>query len=71
MAARPRYSLSKCQEGAMMIRRQWWPTARISRNRLIFGVGRSGFRRTYEAYCVPYGECRERFAETLEILRRA
>lgn len=44
---------------------------RISRGRLIFGVGRSGFPRTYEAYGVPYGESRERFAEVLEVLRRA
>jgi alkanesulfonate monooxygenase SsuD/methylene tetrahydromethanopterin reductase-like flavin-dependent oxidoreductase (luciferase family) len=43
----------------------------ISEGRLIFGVGRSGFPRTYEAYGVPYGESRERFAETLEILKRA
>ena len=32
---------------------------------------RSGFPRTYEAYGVPYGESRERFAETLEILKEA
>jgi alkanesulfonate monooxygenase SsuD/methylene tetrahydromethanopterin reductase-like flavin-dependent oxidoreductase (luciferase family) len=38
---------------------------------MIFGVGRSGFARTYEAYGVPYGESRERFAEVLEILTRA
>src|SRR6202011_5903736 len=43
----------------------------ISLGRLIFGVGRSGFPRTYEAYGVPYGESRERFAETLEIVKRA
>ena len=43
----------------------------ISHGRLIFGVGRSGFPRTYEAYGVPYGESRERFFETLEILKRA
>ena len=43
----------------------------ISHGRLIFGVGRSGFPRTYEAYGVPYGESRERFAETLEILKSA
>src|SRR5579862_6107967 len=43
----------------------------ISDGRLIFGVGRSGFARTYEAYGVPYGESRERFAETLEILKKA
>ncbi len=43
----------------------------LSQGRLIFGVGRSGFPRTYEAYGVPYGESRERFAETFEILKRA
>lgn len=43
----------------------------ISRGRLIFGVGRSGFATTYQTYGVPYAESRERFAETLEIVRRA
>jgi alkanesulfonate monooxygenase SsuD/methylene tetrahydromethanopterin reductase-like flavin-dependent oxidoreductase (luciferase family) len=43
----------------------------VSHGRLIFGVGRSGFARTYAAYGVPYAESRERFAETLEIVRRA
>jgi len=43
----------------------------ISRGRLIFGVGRSGFARSYEAYGVPYGESRERFAEALEIIVKA
>jgi len=43
----------------------------ISHGRLIFGIGRSGFPRTYEAYGVPYGESRERFAETLAILKHA
>src|SRR5271163_1408255 len=43
----------------------------ISHGRLIFGVGRSGFPRTYEAYGVPYGESRERFAEILQIVERA
>jgi alkanesulfonate monooxygenase SsuD/methylene tetrahydromethanopterin reductase-like flavin-dependent oxidoreductase (luciferase family) len=43
----------------------------ISRGRLIFGVGRSGFARTYAHYGVPYAESRERFAETLEIVQRA
>jgi alkanesulfonate monooxygenase SsuD/methylene tetrahydromethanopterin reductase-like flavin-dependent oxidoreductase (luciferase family) len=42
----------------------------ISHGRLVFGVGRSGFPRTYEAYGIPYGESRERFAEVLEILKR-
>ncbi len=43
----------------------------ISGGRLIFGVGRSGFARTYEAFGVPYAESRERFAEVLEILEKA
>src|ERR1700761_7154709 len=43
----------------------------ISHGRLIFGVGRSGFPRVYEAYGVPYAESQERFAETLEIVKRA
>lgn len=43
----------------------------ISGGRLIFGVGRSGFARTYEAYGIPYAESRERFAEVLAILEKA
>ena len=43
----------------------------ISHGRLIFGVGRSGFPRVYQAYGVSYAESRERFAEVLEILKRA
>jgi alkanesulfonate monooxygenase SsuD/methylene tetrahydromethanopterin reductase-like flavin-dependent oxidoreductase (luciferase family) len=43
----------------------------ISEGRLILGVGRSGIPRSYEAYGVPYGESRERFAEVLEILQRS
>jgi alkanesulfonate monooxygenase SsuD/methylene tetrahydromethanopterin reductase-like flavin-dependent oxidoreductase (luciferase family) len=43
----------------------------VSGGRLIFGVGRSGFPRTYEAYGVSYAESRERFGEVLEILKRA
>src|SRR5229473_4537539 len=43
----------------------------ISHGRLIFGVGRSGFPRVYEAYGIPYAESKERFAETLEIIKRA
>ena len=38
----------------------------ISHGRVIFGVGRSGFPHTYEAYGIPYGESRERFAEVLQ-----
>jgi alkanesulfonate monooxygenase SsuD/methylene tetrahydromethanopterin reductase-like flavin-dependent oxidoreductase (luciferase family) len=43
----------------------------ISGGRLIFGVGRSGVAKTYEAYNVSYAESRDRFAETLEIIERA
>jgi len=43
----------------------------VSKGRLIFGVGRSGFPRAYEAYGIPYGESPERFAEVLEVVRRA
>lgn len=43
----------------------------ISRGRLIFGVGRSGNQRADDAYGIPYSESRERFAETLEIIRKA
>jgi alkanesulfonate monooxygenase SsuD/methylene tetrahydromethanopterin reductase-like flavin-dependent oxidoreductase (luciferase family) len=35
------------------------------------GVGRSGFPRTYQAYGISYAESRERFAEVMEILKRA
>ncbi len=43
----------------------------VSRGRLIFGVGRSGLPRTYEAYGIPYAESKDRFAETLEVIERA
>jgi alkanesulfonate monooxygenase SsuD/methylene tetrahydromethanopterin reductase-like flavin-dependent oxidoreductase (luciferase family) len=43
----------------------------VSHGRIIFGVGRSGFPRVYQAYGVSYAESRERFAEVLEILKRA
>jgi alkanesulfonate monooxygenase SsuD/methylene tetrahydromethanopterin reductase-like flavin-dependent oxidoreductase (luciferase family) len=43
----------------------------ISHGRLIYGIGRSGVVRTYEDYGISYGESRERFAETLEILKLA
>src|SRR5881394_394379 len=43
----------------------------ISRGRLIFGVGRSGSPRSYEAYGIPYAESRDRFAEALEIIVKA
>src|ERR1700754_4855746 len=43
----------------------------LSNGRLIFGVGRSGVARTYEAYGVPYAESRERFVEILDIVQKA
>ena len=43
----------------------------ISRGRLLLGAGRSGNPRGYAAYGVPYSESRERFYETLDILKRA
>jgi alkanesulfonate monooxygenase SsuD/methylene tetrahydromethanopterin reductase-like flavin-dependent oxidoreductase (luciferase family) len=43
----------------------------ISRGRLLLGVGRSGNPRAYAAYGVPYAESRERFYETLDILKLA
>jgi alkanesulfonate monooxygenase SsuD/methylene tetrahydromethanopterin reductase-like flavin-dependent oxidoreductase (luciferase family) len=43
----------------------------ISRGRLLFGAGRSGNPRSYRAYGVPYDESRERFYETLAILKLA
>ena len=43
----------------------------IRTGRLVFGRGRSGAEKTYEAYNVPYSESKERFNETLEIVRRA
>src|SRR5579863_6137743 len=43
----------------------------ISHGRLIMGVGRSGFPRTYLAYGISYAESRERFAEVLNIMKQA
>ena len=43
----------------------------ISQGRLLFGVGRSGNPRSYMAYGVPYSESRERFLETLDIVKKA
>ncbi len=43
----------------------------ISRGRLLMGVGRSGNPAAYAAYGVPYSESRERFYETLDILKLA
>jgi alkanesulfonate monooxygenase SsuD/methylene tetrahydromethanopterin reductase-like flavin-dependent oxidoreductase (luciferase family) len=43
----------------------------ISRGRLLLGAGRSGNPRSYRAYGIPYEESRERFYETLDILKLA
>ncbi len=43
----------------------------LSRGRLIMGVGRSGFPRTYNAYGIPYSESKDRFTEALDIMKRA
>ena len=43
----------------------------ISRGRLLMGIGRSGNPRAYAAYGVPYSESRERFYETLDVLKLA
>jgi alkanesulfonate monooxygenase SsuD/methylene tetrahydromethanopterin reductase-like flavin-dependent oxidoreductase (luciferase family) len=43
----------------------------LSHGRLIFGVGRSGFPRTYNAYGISYAESQERFAEVLTIIKKA
>ena len=43
----------------------------ISQGRLDFGVGRSGFPRAYQGYGIPYGESRDRFQESLEVILKA
>jgi alkanesulfonate monooxygenase SsuD/methylene tetrahydromethanopterin reductase-like flavin-dependent oxidoreductase (luciferase family) len=43
----------------------------LSQGRLIFGVGRSGSERAYKAYGIPYSESRDRFSESLTIIRKA
>ena len=43
----------------------------VSQGRLEFGVGRSGFARAYEGYGIPYGESRERFQESLDVILKA
>jgi len=50
---------------------EWATVDQLSRGRLIFGVGRSGFARTYRGYGISYGESRERFAEALAIIIKA
>lgn len=43
----------------------------ISKGRVDFGVGRSGFARSYEGYGIPYAESRERFQECLDVILNA
>jgi alkanesulfonate monooxygenase SsuD/methylene tetrahydromethanopterin reductase-like flavin-dependent oxidoreductase (luciferase family) len=43
----------------------------ISNGRLIFGVGRSAFPRAYNAYGISYDESQDRFAESLDIIKKA
>ena len=43
----------------------------ISGGRLIFGVGRSAFPRAYNAYGISYEESQDRFAECLDIIKKA
>src|SRR5262250_2929075 len=43
----------------------------ISKGRLDFGVGRSGFPRAYSGYGVRYDASRERFQESLEVILKA
>jgi len=43
----------------------------LSGGRLEFGIGRSGFVRSYNSYNIDYSESQERFEEALQILRRA
>ncbi len=43
----------------------------ISEGRFDFGIGRSGFARSYDVYGVPYAESRDRFREALDIIMQA
>ena len=43
----------------------------ISKGRLDFGVGRSGFPTAYAGYAIPYEESRERFQECLAVILKA
>jgi alkanesulfonate monooxygenase SsuD/methylene tetrahydromethanopterin reductase-like flavin-dependent oxidoreductase (luciferase family) len=43
----------------------------LSKGRLLFGIGRSGLPGHYQGFNIPYSESRERFLETLDILRKA
>ena len=43
----------------------------ISEGRFEFGIGRSGFARSYDLYGIPYRDSRQRFRETFEVLQEA
>jgi alkanesulfonate monooxygenase SsuD/methylene tetrahydromethanopterin reductase-like flavin-dependent oxidoreductase (luciferase family) len=43
----------------------------ISEGRFDFGIGRSGFARSYDMYGIQYQESRERFREALDIILEA
>ncbi len=43
----------------------------ISEGRFEFGIGRSGFARSYDTYGISYDNSRLRFKETLEVLQEA
>ena len=43
----------------------------IAGGRFEFGVGRSGLPRAYDGYGISYGESRDRFYESLEIIESA
>jgi alkanesulfonate monooxygenase SsuD/methylene tetrahydromethanopterin reductase-like flavin-dependent oxidoreductase (luciferase family) len=46
-------------------------SAIAARGRLVSGIGRSAFPLAYDAYGISYQESQDRFAESLEIIRRA
>jgi alkanesulfonate monooxygenase SsuD/methylene tetrahydromethanopterin reductase-like flavin-dependent oxidoreductase (luciferase family) len=43
----------------------------LSKGRLDFGIGRSGLPGHYQGFNIPYAESRDRFLETLDILKKA
>lgn len=43
----------------------------ISEGRFDFGIGRSGFARSYDIYGVPYAESHDRFREALDVILQA
>jgi alkanesulfonate monooxygenase SsuD/methylene tetrahydromethanopterin reductase-like flavin-dependent oxidoreductase (luciferase family) len=43
----------------------------LAKGRLEFGIGRSGLPGHYQGFNIPYSESRERFLETLDILKKA